>query len=51
MIEILQKLLPDEGYICIVGLKEGSNPIQTFQEEWDGVENQIQHYHRILQHF
>ena len=42
MIEILQKLLPDEGYICIVGLKEGSKPIQTFHEEWDGVENQIQ---------
>lgn len=39
--EILQKLLPDEGYICIIGLKEGANPIQTFHEDWDEVENQI----------
>ena len=38
----LQKILPSEGYYCIVGLKDGENPKQSFHDDWVSIENEIE---------
>ena len=37
----LQKILPDEGYYCVVGLKDGVSPQQSFYNTWEGIETGI----------
>ena len=39
---ILQKILPEEGNYCIVGLKDKENPQQSFHIDWDAIETQIE---------
>ena len=39
---ILQKILPDEGYYCVVGLKDNVKPQQSFHDNWENVENEIE---------
>ena len=39
---ILRQILPDEGYYCIVGLKDKIKPQQSFHDNWDDVESKIQ---------
>ena len=39
---ILQKILPEEGNYCIVGLKDKENPQQSFHSDWDAIETQIE---------
>ena len=38
----LQKILPNEGYYCVVGLKDGVNPKQNFYDVWEDVETEVQ---------
>ena len=37
----LQKVLPDEGYHCVVGLKDGVSPQQSFYDTWEGIETKV----------
>ena len=37
----LQKILPDEGYYCIVGLKDGVSPKQSFHSIAEDVETRV----------
>ena len=37
----IQKILPDEGYYCVVGLKDGVSPQQSFYDTWEGIETGI----------
>jgi len=37
----LQKILPDEGYYCIVGLKDGVSPKQSFHSVAEDVETRV----------
>jgi len=39
--ELLQAVLPSEGWYCIVGLKKGGTPKQTFHETLDAVKEEI----------
>lgn len=39
--ELLQAVLPSEGWYCIVGLKKGGTPKQTFHETVDAAEAEI----------
>tara|TARA_R100001510_G_C7655110_1_gene214068 strand:+ start:1870 stop:4647 length:2778 start_codon:yes stop_codon:yes gene_type:complete len=39
---ILQKILPQEGNYCIVGLKDKVNPQQSFHSNWESIENKIE---------
>lgn len=39
--ELLQAVLPSEGWYCIVGLKKGGTPKQTFHETLDSAEAEI----------
>ena len=39
-LKILERLLPDEGYICLIGLSD-DGPMQTFHLEWEEVYKQI----------
>ena len=39
--ELLQAVLPSEGWYCIVGLKKGGVPKQTFHETLDSAEGEI----------
>mgnify|MGYP003112262760 FL=1 len=39
-LKILERLLPDEGYICLIGLSD-DGPMQTFHTEWEEVYKQI----------
>tara|TARA_R100001594_G_scaffold3631_4_gene13502 strand:- start:6190 stop:8973 length:2784 start_codon:yes stop_codon:yes gene_type:complete len=38
----LQKILPDEGYYCIVGLRDGESPKQSFYDVWEDVDTEIE---------
>ena len=38
---LLQKILPDKGHYCTVGLKEDTPPQQSFHSTWEDVENDV----------
>jgi len=38
----IQKILPDEGYYCVVGLKDGVSPQQSFYDTWEGIETGVE---------
>ena len=39
---LLQKILPEEGNYCIVGLKDKVNTQQSFHSDWDTIETHIE---------
>ena len=52
----LQKILPSEGHYCIVGLKDGENPKQSFHDDWisgkiDKDKVMIVHFDRMMNDF